>query len=182
MRKARPRSSIYVCIGVAHERNCKVRVKSFLQVHTHLIHFKLCWNIQEEIKTHSNYLGVKIIVPGKRLENNERHNYDIGLVQLDRSVIIGSDMSPICLDNTQTMEVGEDVVYISGFGITFYRENRTSTIPECSTNHFLPRPFHSWVLNNSSLNRIIFLFSIGCKSECFKKESPPTGMKKSENF
>ena len=90
-------------------------------------------------------MGVKIIVPGKRLENNERHNYDIGLVQLDRAVMIGNDMSPICLDNTQTLDgnVGEDVVYISGFGITFYRENRTSSMPECSTNHFLPRPFHS---------------------------------------
>ena len=110
----------------------------------HFHPFQTLWK-QEEIKHHSNYLGVKIIVPGKRLENNEKHNYDIGLIQLDRPVIIGHDMSPICLDKTPTLDgnVGHEAVYISGFGITFYRENRSSTLPECSTNHFLPRPFHS---------------------------------------
>ena len=79
----------------------------------------------------------------------DSQNYDIALLQLDREVLIGSDMSPVCLDQSLT-KVGQEhepdenpTVYISGFGITFYRNNRTAKVPECSTNHFLPRPYHS---------------------------------------
>ena len=38
---------------------------------------------------------------------------------------------------------GDNAVFISGFGVTFYKQNMSATVPECSTNHFLPRPFHS---------------------------------------
>ena len=156
--KSRPMYRINICIGVAHQRNCEA-----------------------EIRDNHSYLGVKIMITKEKLTQMETQNYDIAIVQLDRDVLLGSDMSPVCLDQ-QLTNVGQEhdtedpIVYISGestklsagfryslmdckivlettiyflkpqflgFGITFYRKNRTHEVPECSTNHFLPRPYHS---------------------------------------
>lgn len=133
LEEARPVSVINVCIGVRHERNCRT-----------------------EIKQHLNYVGVKAIIPEEKLSLAGNHNYDIALLKLDRDVVFGLDMSPICLDSkshgralddgsplTSTHNQEQNAVFISGFGITHYKKERSSNHPECSTNHFLPRPFHS---------------------------------------
>ena len=133
LEKERPSSVISVCIGVRRERNCRT-----------------------EIKQHLNYVGVMAIVPEEKLSLAGKHNYDIALLKLDRDVVFGLDMSPICLDSaslgqamddgsplTSTHNQDQNAVFISGFGITHYKKKKSAKHPECSTNHFLPRPFHS---------------------------------------
>ena len=87
---------------------------------------------------------MKIIVYPRRLEKDENYNFDIGLVKLDRSVLFSPDMGPICLDGfLPKYKPKNDAVYISGFGLTLYKRSKTSKKPECSTNQFLPRPYHT---------------------------------------
>ena len=161
LEEARPGSVINVCIGVRHERNCRT-----------------------EIKQHLNYVGIKAIIPEEKLSLAGKHNYDIALLKLDRDVVFGLDMSPICLDSkshgralddgsplTSTHNQEQNAVFISGFGITHYKKKKSSTHPECSTNHFLPRPFHS----DTYIIKTTFTYvTSGCASECFTDKSPPS--------
>ena len=133
----RPRSVIDICIGVKTKENCK-----------------------QEKKAHLSYEAVRIIIPTEKLKIQTKHNYDIALVELDREVHLSTEMGPICLDagplsnpsnplDTPTLlgslaHQKANAAYISGFGITFYRNKAIKDkVPECSTNQFLPRPFHS---------------------------------------
>ena len=113
-----------------------------------------------EIKQHLNYIGVMAIIPEEKLSLAGKHNYDIALLRLDRDGVFGLDMSPICLDSeslgvaldgfplTSTHNQDENAVFISGFGITHYKKKNSYKHPECSTNHFLPRPFHSKIIKS----------------------------------
>ena len=103
--------------------------------------------MQEEIEHHFHYNGVKIIVYPNRFTKEGTYNYDIGLVKLDRSVVFATDVLPICLDGLvpglNIPKKNYDKVFISGFGLTLYRKAGQLEKPECSTNQFLPRPFHT---------------------------------------
>ena len=100
--------------------------------------------LQSEIEHDLNFNGVQIKVYPRRLEKDENYNFDIGLVKLDRSVVFSSDMAPICLTGFLP-EYGptSNAVYISGFGLTLYKRLKKTKKPECSTNEFLPRPYHT---------------------------------------
>ena len=113
-------------------------------------------------------VGVEMVLHPER--NMSKHNYDIGLLKLDRWVSFDRDIGPICLDGfvetqqdeykdggeEENEEVDEEeekekevkrdekypTAFISGFGLTLYRDSNVSAEPDCTTNHFLPRPFH----------------------------------------
>ena len=93
----------------------------------------------------------------KRLENDENFNFDIGLIKLDRYVHFASDVAPICLDGfLDTYKKQSDSVFLSGFGLTIYRKSKKSRKPECSTNKFLPRPYHTCKVNSNFMYQSIF--------------------------
>ena len=69
-------------------------------------------------------MQIQIKLHPHRLDEGTSFNYDIGLIQLDRAVIFGADLSPICLTDLFQAEMephpSKDV-FISGFGLTLYR-------------------------------------------------------------
>ena len=76
------------------------------------------------------------------------YNYDIALVKVDRLVMFSTDIAPICLEglvHSHTQDQAQSQrVFISGFGLTLYRDKEGGKrTPECSTNSFLPRPYHA---------------------------------------
>ena len=120
-------------------------------------------NPKSEILSEMSYVGEEFVIPPGRLTTADSQNYDIGLIRLDRNVIFDRDLSPICLgepyeDPSEEKASKKPAVFISGFGLTLYKNNRTMKNPECSTNQYLPRPYHA------------------CKTKCFKtKKVPETG-------
>ena len=92
-----------------------------------------------------HYLGEEFIIHPDRLNTKDSQNYDIGLLKLDRKVNFNMEMSPICLGKPHQVKrnrrnhTNTDKVFISGFGLTLYKKQKTNDDPECSTNKFLPR-------------------------------------------
>ena len=91
-----------------------------------------------------NYIGEEFIIHPDRLTTKDSQNYDIGLLRLDRNVIFDVDVSPICLgqpykDKEEAGSSTKPAVFISGFGLTLYKTDKTEDNPECSTNSYLPR-------------------------------------------
>ena len=103
---------------------------------------------QNEVKNDLNYYAIQIQVYHRRLEKDENFNFDIGLVKLDRYVMFTPDVSPICMDGfLKDFWPNSTSAYISGFGLTIYKKETNDKDPECSTNEFLPRPYHTCKVN-----------------------------------
>ena len=101
-------------------------------------------SLQEEIKKDLNFYAVQIKIHPRRLKKAMNFNYDIGLMKLDRPVLLGPDIAPICMDGfLPQFKPTTDAAYISGFGLTIFKRLKKTKKPECSTNEFLPRPFHT---------------------------------------
>ena len=130
-------------------------------------------SLQEEIKDNFHYQAKKIIVYPKRLSDKENHNFDIGLLKLDRYVQFSLDVSPICMDGfLSDFKPTDDAVYISGFGITLYKKGKKSSLPECSTNEFLPRPYHTCkVKHMHKSNYLTFLYRPSVCISLFQAEN-----------
>ena len=100
--------------------------------------------MQDEIKKDLNFYAVQIKIYPRRLEKAINFNFDIGLMKLDRTVLLGPDMAPICMEGfLPQFKPTTDAAYISGFGLTIFKRLKKTKKPECSTNEFLPRPFHT---------------------------------------
>ena len=124
------------------------------------LNWKTSCQYKSEILSEMSYIGEEFIIPTERLTTEDSQNFDIGLMKLDRTVIFDREISPICLgepyeDPSEETASKKPAVFISGFGLTLYKKNRTLKNPECSTNHHLPRPYHA------------------CKTKCYKTKAVP---------
>ena len=77
-----------------------------------------------------SYVGEEFLIPPGRLTTEDSQNFDIGLIKLDRNVIFDRDISPICLgepygDPREETASKKPAVFISGFGLTLYKKNKT---------------------------------------------------------
>ena len=91
-----------------------------------------------------NFYAVQIKIYPERLKKAINFNYDIGLMKLDRPVLLGPTMAPICMEGfLPQLNPTTDEAYISGFGLTIFKRLKENKKPECSTNEFLPQPYHT---------------------------------------
>ena len=122
---------------------------------------------KEEIRENKNHFAKKIIVYPERLEKDENFNFDIGLVKLDRYVKFTADIAPICIEGMISgFKPKSDAVFISGFGMTLYKKGKKAEMPECSTNQFLPRPFHTCKVRKHKVKNPFKTHKISC---CYSK-------------
>ena len=132
-------------LQVACTRTVKTRKRLIRTFNTDLV--RIFWNLIIQLKS----LDLSV-------------TFGNHLVRLDRYVKFTSAIAPICIDGLiPGYKPRNNAVFISGFGMTLYKKiGKANNMPECSTNSFLPRPYHTckvrlWTDHKASLQIIQFL-------------------------